>query len=549
MRGIRRGALCAALILLFTLLTGCGTAAGSELNFSACLGAAPETLDPIRAGTAQEQTIITQIYENLMKLDTQVSGETTVVNGMAKSVSSEENYDGSVTYTFRLRSAKWSDGRSVKAEDFVYAWQRLADPVSASPNAAILSAVVGYDEVRKSGDVTKLAVTAKNDSTLQVTVTGVCPWFLSDVCTAAATVPLRRDVVQSLKADAQEKNDAAAAQGQTSALTWCSDPTALVTNGAYTVKTYSDSEGLTLARRGGGSGPDTLHFLFAATAEDAWALYEAGTVDFVAPLPQAQLQELAKNPDWSATPELAVQALLFNSSADPFSDPLVRQAFSLATDRTALAAAIPASSAADALVPSGVPGVEGGDDFRTVGGSLLSAGGEAYAADQDKAKSLLAQAGFESGLSFPSLTCYYSAEDSGAAAAAAVLPPDVGDGAARPGEDGGAAGKRAPEDPPKRGVHAGAPPPHRLCRRCRELSFVLEVHQRKQRHPLLQQRLRHAAHRHRQRFGRHRPAGLSPRRGEPAADGLSPDAPVLDRHRLEAAGDRYGAVPGRPGLV
>jgi oligopeptide transport system substrate-binding protein len=253
-------------------------------------------------------------------------------------------------------------------------------------------------------------------------VTGVCPWFLSDVCTAAATVPLRRDVVQSLKADAQEKNDAAAAQGQTSALTWCSDPTALVTNGAYTVKTYSDSEGLTLARRGGGSGPDTLHFLFAATAEDAWALYEAGTVDFVAPLPQAQLQELAKNPDWSATPELAVQALLFNSSADPFSDPLVRQAFSLATDRTALAAAIPASSAADALVPSGVPGVEGGDDFRTVGGSLLSAGGEAYAADQDKAKSLLAQAGFESGLSFPSLTCYYSAEDSGAAAAAAVLP-------------------------------------------------------------------------------------------------------------------------------
>lgn len=36
-------------------------------------------------------------------------------------------------WTFHLRKdAKWSDGTPVTAEDFVYSWQRLADPNTAS---------------------------------------------------------------------------------------------------------------------------------------------------------------------------------------------------------------------------------------------------------------------------------------------------------------------------------------------------------------------------------------------------------------------------------
>ena len=44
----------------------------------------------------------------------------------------ETNADGTVTWTFRLRSAKWSDGKKVTADDFVYAWQRVLDPNTAS---------------------------------------------------------------------------------------------------------------------------------------------------------------------------------------------------------------------------------------------------------------------------------------------------------------------------------------------------------------------------------------------------------------------------------
>ena len=83
--------------------------------------------------------------------------------------------DGTVTYTFTLRaSARWSDGQKVTADDFVYAWQRLADPATASPNHALMSVVAGYDEVCESGDKTKLQVSAKDDTTFVVTLSAPC---------------------------------------------------------------------------------------------------------------------------------------------------------------------------------------------------------------------------------------------------------------------------------------------------------------------------------------------------------------------------------------
>ena len=145
---------------------------------------------------------------------------------MAKSVDQEEEaLDGgvTVTYTFRLRSARWSDGQSVTAGDFVYAWQRLADPARGSRYADLLSVVSGYQEARATGDMSLLQVTARNDSTLVVVLDGHYDWFLKEVCTSPATMPLREDVVQRLKA----------ASGNQS--WWEGDPTQLVTNGPYTV--------------------------------------------------------------------------------------------------------------------------------------------------------------------------------------------------------------------------------------------------------------------------------------------------------------------------
>lgn len=175
----------------------CQQGGGAEL--SVCVDGGFSNLDPIYAQDISSQTVLVHLYENLMRVTADGSGGATVVNGMAKSVDTKENGDGTVTYTFHLRTAKWSDGQRVKAGDFVYAWQRLVDPASHSPYANLLSVVCGYQEARSEKDVSLLQISAPSDSVFEVTLNGNFDWFLREVCTSPATMPLRQDVVQRLK--------------------------------------------------------------------------------------------------------------------------------------------------------------------------------------------------------------------------------------------------------------------------------------------------------------------------------------------------------------
>ena len=146
------------------------------LNVSVCN--VIDSLDPAMNTDADADSVFYALYENLMRESDDGSGEVTLTNGMAKEYTEETNYDGSVTYRFTLRStARWSDGEKVTADDFVYAWQRLADPATDSPNHALMSVVAGYDEVRETGDKTKLQVSAKDESTFVVTLSAPCAYF------------------------------------------------------------------------------------------------------------------------------------------------------------------------------------------------------------------------------------------------------------------------------------------------------------------------------------------------------------------------------------
>ena len=367
-------ALCLALML--GILAGCGgEAPGISLRVS--MGPEADSYDPIRAETPEAETVLVHLYENLLRLTPDPSGGTALAPGVAKKYDVEENYDGTVTYTFRLRAAKWSDGQAVTAGDFVYAWQRLADPVTASPSASLLSAVAGYDEVRSSGDASKLQVSAPDDSTFVVTLLGKCDWFLEDVCTDSATMPLRQDNLQRLKEAAIQANLQTEEQGGTGTLNWASDPTKLVTNGPYTASRGEEGELILTASEtyvGGVSGPEELRFLFHETAEEAWETYEAGEADFVSPLPRAET-EIRAEEDWASVSLLCTTVLLFNTQGENFNDAESRKAFSLAIDRQALSDLTEeVSRPADGLVPYGVPD-ENGEDFRARGGDLLGESG------------------------------------------------------------------------------------------------------------------------------------------------------------------------------
>ncbi len=275
----RLAALALSGLLCTALLSGCAKD-GEGMALAVCVGSAPESLDPIYAEDTEGQTVLAHLYENLMRVTVDSTGKTSVLPGMAKSVDQEEETkEGAitVTYTFRLRSARWSDGQPVTAGDFVYAWQRLANPATGSRYADLLSVVKGYQEARAAKDMSLLQVTAKNDSTLVVTLNGRYDWFLKEVCTSPAAMPLRQDVVQKLKAASGDKS------------WWEGDPTQLVTNGPYTVASLEEGRLLQLTANdryyAAQPGPQSVTFHFAGSPEEAWSLYESKTVDAVWPLP------------------------------------------------------------------------------------------------------------------------------------------------------------------------------------------------------------------------------------------------------------------------
>ena len=424
MRNWKRG-----LALLLTaaagaaLLSGCGR--GEEaLSLSVWTGGAPEELDPIYAADPSDQTILAHLYEGLMRRTGGASGEAAVVNGAAESVSQEENADGTITYTFEIQG-EWSDGRPVMAADFVFAWQRLADPANDAPEASLLSMVAGYDAVRETGDVTALQVTAQDEDTLVVVLSGTCEWFLSEVCTAPAAAPLRQDILAAAQ-PAPEAEAAGEESDESPAETepWWSDVEELVTNGPYQVEGYTAGESLTLTVSDSYhedlTGPETLTFRFADTAEEAQALYESGEVDFLARVPEERLAALAAEESPDLTPETAVRTVVFNCGLDTLMDERVRQAMSLVIDRGAAAeAAGIAARPAEGLIPSGIGAGETGD-FRTAGGPLLDNDPDHREDLRQEALRLLREAGYADAGDLGELEYLYVDGD-GAAAVARTL--------------------------------------------------------------------------------------------------------------------------------
>lgn len=91
----------------------------------------------------------------------------------------EKPTNGGKTYTFKLRkNAKWSNGDSVTAQDFVKAWRRSVSPSSQSGYSYIFTGVKNATQV-SAGKVpaNQLGVKAVDDHTLQVNLEYPMPYF------------------------------------------------------------------------------------------------------------------------------------------------------------------------------------------------------------------------------------------------------------------------------------------------------------------------------------------------------------------------------------
>lgn len=384
----RRICTAAALLLALCMLLGGCSQDKESMELRVCLEQAPATLDPALVKSDSERSLVTHLYDNLMRLSDDGEGGLTATCAAAKSYQVEDNLDGTQTYTFILRQdACWSDGRAVKAGDFVYAWQRLADPATGSGDASLLDMVSGYSEARNGQDGTLLQVSAPDEHTFVVQLRYRCAYFLTDVCTAAATMPVR--------SDAAEKED------------WSLSSDTLLTNGAYRVTAWE--EGRLTARLAEDYydarhlGPDTLTFVFESGASKREALLKTGEVDFAANLPEGE----------NIDPYPQSTVLLLNQQAQSVESEALRQALSLSIDRAALIEGHD-YGAAEGLVPHGLRNTMG-QDFRTVSGSLIDNDPESYEARCQQAQELV-QSGARSG----QITLLHEGSESATAVAKAL---------------------------------------------------------------------------------------------------------------------------------
>ena len=393
-------------LMLMGALSGCAETETPEeerfvLRASVC--SALSSLDPAMNTDPQAESVFCALYENLMRMEGDEDGNITVVPGIAKEYEETRNYDGTVDYVFTLRSsARWSNGTRVRSRDFVYAWRRLVDPETDSPNHALLEMVEGYDAVRETGDTTQLKVSSEGDSTLRVTLSAPCAYFLGEVCTAVATMPLCRDAVQK-----DER--------------WMTSSNA-PSNGPYQADIWAKGEYLQLRRNASyyersTTGPDVLRFLFSSDGAAARRLYERGDVDYIASPPQ-DMEETG------CLPLRSTVCVFDNHVSEVFSNAHVRAAFDLAIDRAGVAAAGGARSApASGLVPPGImDGAENvPDDFRGAGGELCPVDEEGYPARGLDAETRLRNGGYWGGVGFPEIVCLYAEDDDGTRAVAAAL--------------------------------------------------------------------------------------------------------------------------------
>lgn len=151
------------------------TTAGEPLNVM--IETEVQSLDPQVATDGTSFEVIACYTDGLMQMD----ADGAAVEAIAESYDLSE--DGTV-YTFHLREdAFWSNGDPVTAADFVFAWQRAADPATASEYNYMLSDIgqIVNAEAVIAGEkpVTDLGVTAVDEKTLEVKLNVPVSYFLS----------------------------------------------------------------------------------------------------------------------------------------------------------------------------------------------------------------------------------------------------------------------------------------------------------------------------------------------------------------------------------
>lgn len=344
--------------------------------FRVNLGTEPPDLDPAKTDDLTSFTVLLPLLKGLTQFDADMKAEPAIAQSW------DISPDGK-RYVFHLRKdARWSDGKPVQAEDFAYAWSRALAPRIGAPYAFFLYELKNgkayYDG--KIQDFSKVGVHAVDPQTLIVELERPTPFFLN-LAASPVMLPLRQDVVGKF-------GDKFTEAGY------------FVSNGAYQLSQWRHEEKIVLTpnpyfyEKNPVKRPrlKAIDMYMINDANTSVVMYENGELDFVettTSIPAFDVRRLRKSPDCHTSLLHRINYFGFNTRKKPFDNPKVRQAFAYALDR----------SYYPRLMQSGQKPIA----------SWISPGLPGYNAqaglkfDPQKARQLLAEAGYPNGKNFPTV--------------------------------------------------------------------------------------------------------------------------------------------------
>jgi ABC-type oligopeptide transport system substrate-binding subunit len=338
-------------------------------------GGLPQTFDPAFAAAPPDTDAVRALFEGLTDYDPRTLAP---VPGVATRW--ESSHDGRV-WTFYLRdNARWSNGEKVTAQDFVRSWQRTVKIGALAPHTELLANIEGASarapQSEQPEPARRFGAQAITEHVLQVTLQ-----HADDSFPALVAHPVFRPVKLP---DAEQTSPIASHE--------------LISNGAFQLSA-TEPDGVRLERAhtywdGSSVSLDRVTFVKAPSPEDALSAYRDGQVDAVtnAAFEPLALKLLAPYKDFRRSTYGALTYYIFNVNREPFDDVRVREALALAIDRERISRVDlgGATEPAARFLPEAM-----------FGEKPVVQKAEMVDYDVNKARELLASAGYPNGEAFP----------------------------------------------------------------------------------------------------------------------------------------------------
>ncbi len=350
------------------------------------LGAEPKTLDPQLNDGSAGGNVINNMYEGLVRQDK--SGKLIPAGATSWKISKDN-----LTYTFSLRKdAKWSDGKSVTASDYKYAWLRGISPSLAADYAYQFYYIKGAKAYNyKKGKKADVGIKILDKYTLQVTLSQPTAYFLGLTATGPY-MPVRADMVA--------KNPD----------TWSQNPKDNISNGPFIMTKHKLNSEIILKPNPcywdkANVKIQTIDFKMLVDLSTALVAYDNNKLSITGLPVQDIIKRKIEDPTFHVLPMLGDYYYDFNINVKPLNKIDVRKALSLAIDREKIVKNITKASQlpATGFVPFGIKN-SSGKDFRKINGDY----GVSITAKIKEAQTLLAKAGYPNGKGFPELTISYN---------------------------------------------------------------------------------------------------------------------------------------------